>query len=181
MPDNFQKLVDEYDSGAMRAFSVLQAFARYKYSPNKTGSKPTEFSFNVYLEADGIGNGMSNLVRQFTVGFTSTYFQTLKRVGITTLDLIVKVAKEKGLDLTNLSDEAKETLSNNLEGSAAQFDPTGDTKVLDVYEVVSDRITKDLQESLSVLAHPTFKLRMGNLLEKPLKDLVFETKKWQEA
>ena len=180
-PDNFQKLVDEYDSGAMRAFSVLQAFARYKYSPNKTGSKPTEFSFNVYLEADGIGNGMSNLVRQFTVGFTSTYFQTLKRVGITTLDLIVKVAKEKGLDLTNLSDEAKETLSNNLEGSAAQFDPKGDTKVLDVYEVVSDRITKDLQESLSVLAHPTFKLRMGNLLEKPLKDLVFETKKWQEA
>ena len=178
--DNFQELVSQYDSDAMRALSVLQAFARYKYSPDKTGSKPTEFSFNVYLEADGIGNGMSNLVRQFTVGFTSTYFQTLKRVGITTLDLIVKVAKEKGLDLTNLSDEAKETLSDNLEGSAAQFDPTGDSKVLDVYEVVSSTITENLQESFRILANPMFKKRVGKL-DVHLKNLVFTTNTWREA
>ena len=179
-PDNFQELAKQYDSSTMRAFSVLQAFARYKYSPDKTGSKPTEFNFNVYLEADGIGNGMSNLVRQFTVGFTSTYFQTLKRVGITTLDLIVKVAKEKGLDLTNLSDEAKETLSDNLEGSAAQFDPTGDSKVLDVYEVVSFTITENLQKSFRVLASPLFKQRVEDL-NVPLKNLVFTTNTWREA
>ena len=177
--DNFQELAKQYD-GAMRALSVLQAFARYKYSPDKTGSKPTEFNFNVYLEADGIGNGMSNLVRQFTVGFTSTYFQTLKRVGITTLDLIVKVAKEKGLDLTNLSDEAKEALSDNLEGSAAQFDPTGDSKVLDVYEVVSFTITENLQKSFRVLASPLFKQRVEDL-NLPLKNLVFTSKTWRKA
>ena len=165
--DNFRKLVDKYGNGAMRAFSVLQAFTRYKYTPHKTGSKVNTFEFNVYLEADGIGNGMSNLVRQFTVGFTPTYLRTLNRVGITTLNSLRKIVGKKGFD--DLSDEEKQALADELEGSANQFDPKEGNAVRDVYEVVADTITSQIQEALG---NPNLYSELSKLkTKKPIKSL----------
>lgn len=174
-PDNFRKLVDKYGNGAMRAFSVLQAFARYKYTSYKTGSKVNTFEFNVYLEADGIGNGMSNLVRQFTVGFTPTYLRTLNRVGITTLNSLRKIVGKKGFD--ELSDEEKQALADELEGSANQFDPKEGDAVRDIYEVVADTITSQIQEALD--SHDLYSKLAKLKTKRPIKtlnDLVYHKK-----
>ena len=173
--DNFRKLVDKYGNGAMRAFSVLQAFTRYKYTSHKTGSKVNTFEFNVYLEADGIGNGMSNLVRQFTVGFTPTYLRTLNRVGITTLNSLRKIVGKKGFD--ELSDEEKQALADELEGSANQFDPKEGNAVRDVYEVVADTITSQIQEALD--SHDLYSKLAKLKTKRPIKtlnDLVYHKK-----
>lgn len=177
--DNFRKLVDKYGNGAMRAFSVLQAFTRYKYTPHKTGSKVNTFEFNVYLEADGIGNGMSNLVRQFTVGFTPDYLRTLNRVGITTLNSLRKIIGKKGFD--ELSDEEKQALADELEGSANQFDPKEGNAVRDVYEVVADTITSQIHDALnsSEIYSVLSKVKTKRPI-KTLNDLVYHKKELEE-
>lgn len=177
--DNFRKLVDKYGNGAMRAFSVLQAFTRYKYTPHKTGSKVNTFEFNVYLEADGIGNGMSNLVRQFTVGFTPNYLRTLNRVGITTLNSLRKIVGKKGFD--ELSDEEKQSLADELEGSANQFDPKEGDAVRDVYEVVVDTITSQIESALG--SSRVFDVLSKVKTKRPIKtlnDLVYHKKELEE-
>lgn len=177
--DNFRKLVDKYGNGAMRAFNVLQAFTRYKYTPHKTGSKVNTFEFNVYLEADGIGNGMSNLVRQFTVGFTPNYLRTLNRVGITTLNSLRKIIGKKGFD--ELSDEEKQALADELEGSANQFDPKEGDAVRDVYEVVADTITSQIHDALN--SSGVFGVLSKVKTKRPIKtlnDLVYHKKELEE-
>lgn len=177
--DNFRKLVDKYGNGAMRAFSVLQAFTRYKYTPHKTGSKVNTFEFNVYLEADGIGNGMSNLVRQFTVGFTPDYLRTLNRIGITTLNSLRKIIGKKGFD--ELSDEEKQSLADELEGSANQFDPKEGDAVRDVYEVVADTITSQIHDALN--SSEVYSVLSKVKTKRPIKtlnDLVYHKKELEE-
>ena len=148
----FQSARNIYGSSATRLYSALNAYAQFKHLPN--GSK---LDTNFYLEADGIGNGMSNLVRQFTRGFTPTYFNTLKRVGITTFDMIVKFMNQKGWDFDNLSKEDLNNLGNMLEGSAKHFDPETnengqqDNAILDVYETVADFAQKKLERGLNYL------------------------------
>lgn len=137
----FTTMYKELGNGAMRALSVLMAFSRYMHGKNNTN-----FDFNVYLEADGIGNGMSNLIRQFTVGFTPTYIQTLKRVGISTLDMISETLKTKDISLNSKTSKyTQKMLAEHLDGSAAQFDSVSGNNVEDVYEVVASDVVNQLR------------------------------------
>ena len=138
-----------YSMGSMRTLSAIEAYARYKHQPVKNGNRVNYFEFNTYLEADGIGNGMSNLVRQFTVGFTPKYFKTLNAVGITTLNRMYDIMKGKGKKLTDLANEDPDTISNEiLEGSAGQFDPEEAAKIDDVYEAVAKYISNIIKQQL---------------------------------
>lgn len=138
-----------YSMGSMRTLSAIEAYARYKHQPIKNGNRVNYFEFNTYLEADGIGNGMSNLVRQFTVGFTPKYFKTLNAVGITTLNRMYDIMKGKGKKLTDLANEDPDTISNEiLEGSAGQFDPEEAAKIDDVYEAVAKYISNTIKQQL---------------------------------
>lgn len=138
-----------YSMGSMRTLSAIEAYARYKHQPVKNGNRVNYFEFNTYLEADGIGNGMSNLVRQFTVGFTPKYFKTLNAVGITTLNRMYDIMKGKGKKLTDLANEDLDTISNEiLEGSAGQFDPEEAAKIDDVYEAVAKYISNTIKQQL---------------------------------
>ena len=138
-----------YSMGSMRTLSAIEAYARYKHQPVKNGNRINYFEFNTYLEADGIGNGMSNLVRQFTVGFTPKYFKTLNAVGITTLNRMYDIMKGKGKKLTDLANEDPDTISNEiLEGSAGQFDPEEAAKIDDVYEAVAKYISNTIKQQL---------------------------------
>ena len=138
-----------YSMGSMRTLSAIEAYARYKHQPIKNGNRVNYFEFNIYLEADGIGNGMSNLIRQFTVGFTPKYFKTLNAVGITTLNRIYDIMKGKGKKLTDLANEDPDTISNEiLEGSAGQFDPEEAAKIDDVYEAVAKYISNTIKQQL---------------------------------
>lgn len=138
-----------YSMSSMRTLSAIEAYARYKHQPVKNGNRINYFEFNTYLEADGIGNGMSNLVRQFTVGFTPKYFKTLNAVGITTLNRMYDIMKGKGKKLTDLANEDPDTISNEiLEGSAGQFDPEEAAKIDDVYEAVAKYISNTIKQQL---------------------------------
>ena len=138
-----------YSMGSMRTLSAIEAYARYKHQPVKNGNRVNYFEFNTYLEADGIGNGMANLLRQFTVGFTPKYFKTLNAVGITTLNRMYDIMKGKGKKLTDLANEDPDTISNEiLEGSAGQFDPEEAAKIDDVYEAVAKYISNTIKQQL---------------------------------
>ena len=138
-----------YSMGSMRTLSAIEAYARYKHQPVKNGNRVNYFEFNTYLEADGIGNGMANLIRQFTVGFTPKYFKTLNAVGITTLNRMYDIMKGKGKKLTDLANEDPDTISNEiLEGSAGQFDPEEAAKIDDVYEAVAKYISNTIKQQL---------------------------------
>ena len=138
-----------YSMGSMRTLSAIEAYARYKHQPVKNGNRVNYFEFNTYLEADGIGNGMSNLIRQFTVGFTPKYFKTLNAVGVTTLNRMYDIMKGKGKKLTDLANEDPDIISNEiLEGSAGQFDPEEAAKIDDVYEAVANYISGTIKQTL---------------------------------
>ena len=174
-----------YSMGSMRTLSAIEAYARYKHQPVKNGNRVNYFEFNTYLEADGIGNGMSNLVRQFTVGFTPKYFKTLNAVGITTLNRMYEIMKGKGKKLTDLANEDPDTISNEiLEGSAGQFDPEEAAKIDDVYEAVAKYISNTIKQQLgdmSVFGTLDENVTVQNVLNfkpkieeriKELKDLI---------
>lgn len=88
-----------------------------------------QFQPMLMIEADGIGNGVHNNLRQFSTNFTENYLHTLKRTGVVTLDFIAN------------ADNAKE-----LEGSREIFtsDNPNDT-IDDVYNVVANTLTNKFQ------------------------------------
>lgn len=88
-----------------------------------------QFQPMLMIEADGIGNGVHNNLRQFSTNFTENYLHTLKRTGVVTLDFIAN------------AEDAKE-----LEGSREIFtsDNPNDT-IDDVYNVVANTLTNRFQ------------------------------------
>lgn len=88
-----------------------------------------QFQPMLMIEADGIGNGVHNNLRQFSTNFTENYLHTLKRTGVVTLDFIAN------------AEDAKE-----LEGSREIFtsDNPNDT-IDDVYNVVANSLTNRFQ------------------------------------
>lgn len=130
-PKLYQQLADEYGTGAMRALSVLQAYSKWAHTE---GSK--QLNFDVYLEADGIGNGISNLFHQFSSGFNKQYFENTAKVGKVHLPVLLEHLKDKDLD--SMSDAEKSSLMDDLEGSALLFDSSINKNAQeDVYQTVS--------------------------------------------
>ena len=94
-----------------------------------------QFQPMLMIEADGIGNGVHNNLRQFSTGFTENYLHTLKRTGVVTLDFIAS------------AEDVKE-----LEGSREIFTSNNPNDTIDdVYNVVANTLTNRFQR-LTTLA-----------------------------
>ena len=94
-----------------------------------------QFQPMLMIEADGIGNGVHNNLRQFSTGFTENYLHTLKRTGVVPLDFIAS------------AEDAKE-----LEGSREIFTSNNPNDTIDdVYNVVANTLTNRFQR-LTTLA-----------------------------
>lgn len=142
----------ELGNGAARALNAIQSWANFKYRgteqdalQNKRGRK--QFDTALLLEADGIGNGLHNITRQFVVKFTPAYFNTLKRTGMITMDVLSQIT------IKQLSQKEQSKLVNNFEGSAGMFKPVKnaqgqDETLRDIYEVIADKLSKEATVAL---------------------------------
>lgn len=88
-----------------------------------------QFQPMLMIEADGIGNGVHNNLRQFSTGFTENYLHTLKRTGVVPLDFIATAENPK-----------------ELEGSREIFTSNNPNDTIDdVYNVVANTLTNRFQ------------------------------------
>ena len=159
LTDEDKALLKEFGSelgnGAPRAMNAIQSWANFKYRgtnkdklAKKTGR--TKFSTSLLLEADGIGNGLHNITRQFAVKFSKAYFDTLKRTGMVTMDVLSQISVKR------LSKKAQEQLRDEFEGSAGMFTPTqnsnGENEQLrDIYEVIADKLSITANNAMGAL------------------------------
>ena len=159
LTDEDKALLKEFGSelgnGAPRAMNAIQSWANFKYRgtnkdklAKKTGR--TKFSTSLLLEADGIGNGLHNITRQFAVKFSKAYFDTLKRTGMVTMDVLSQISVKR------LSKKAQEQLRDEFEGSAGMFTPTQnnngeDEQLRDIYEVIADKLSVTANNAMGAL------------------------------
>lgn len=159
LTDEDKTLLKEFGSelgnGAPRAMNAIQSWANFKYRgtnkdklAKKTGR--TKFSTSLLLEADGIGNGLHNITRQFAVKFSKAYFDTLKRTGMVTMDVLSQISVKR------LSKKAQEQLRDEFEGSAGMFTPTQnnngeDEQLRDIYEVIADKLSITANTAMGAL------------------------------
>lgn len=133
----FQK---EHGNGGHRAIKALMTYANFmKAEPNSS------FNSNLFLEADGIGNGMHNIVMQFNTYLSGDMLKSLLKTGVITTDRIAEAyqkAKEKDPSVS------LDTVINNMEGSAEIFSKELSKDIpKDVYEDVSNAMAQSIQEA----------------------------------
>ena len=121
------RLFDQYGNATARLAKVTSTLADIDLMLN---GKLNQAHITLMIEMDGIGNGVNNSNRQFSTSFTGHYINTLKRTGNVTMDLIAQ-GMANGLTV------------EEIQGSKFIFDRKN--KPLDVYEVVSDQMLKDIQ------------------------------------
>nr|DAT03570.1 MAG TPA: RNA polymerase [Caudoviricetes sp.] len=108
-----------------------------------------QFQPMLMIEADGIGNGVHNNLRQFSTGFTENYLHTLKRTGVVPLDFIATAENPK-----------------ELEGSREIFTSNNPNDTIDdVYNVVANTLTNKFQR-FSTLA------TQYNIADNTLNELI---------
>ena len=128
--DAFYKV---FGNGAARALHAAMTVADYDTALNNN----KELVSNLMIEADGIGNGVHNSLRQFAIGFTPAYIHSLKRTGIVTMDLAYKAQLQDKKDLSMI-EGAKHIFRKNKENP--------NDNIADVYQVVSNQITKQVRD-----------------------------------
>lgn len=108
-----------------------------------------QFQPMLMIEADGIGNGVHNNLRQFSTGFTENYLHTLKRTGVVPLDFIATAKNLK-----------------ELEGSREIFTSNNPNDTIDdVYNVVANTLTNKFQR-FNILA------TQYNIADNTLNELI---------
>lgn len=108
-----------------------------------------QFQPMLMIEADGIGNGVHNNLRQFSTGFTENYLHTLKRTGVVPLDFIATAKNPK-----------------ELEGSREIFTSNNPNDTIDdVYNVVANTLTNRFQRFNTLAAQ-------YNIADNTLNELI---------
>ena len=108
-----------------------------------------QFQPMLMIEADGIGNGVHNNLRQFSTGFTENYLHTLKRTGVVPLDFIASAENPK-----------------ELEGSREIFTSNNPNDTIDdVYNVVANTLTNKFQRFNTLAAQ-------YNIADNTLNELI---------
>ena len=123
------RLFDQYGNATARLAKVTSTLADIDLMLQ---GKLNQAHITLMIEMDGIGNGVNNSNRQFSTSFTGHYINTLKRTGNVTMDLIAQ-GMANGLTI------------EEIQGSKFIFDRKD--KPLDVYEVVSDQMLKDIRRT----------------------------------
>ena len=136
---------NEYGTGSYRAIHALMSLGQLEQA--KDGS---DFYSDLFIEADGIGNGMHNISLQFSTGFSDSLFKTLTKTGVI---LTSKIAEAYEKSQANGETKSLYEIVDSLEGSAEIFSNDLNQEVpKDVYEDVSDTMAKDIQQSFIDIA-----------------------------
>ena len=147
--DTMARFGKEMGTAAPRALYALQSLANFLYrgtenDPLRTNRNRMKFSTNLLLEADGIGNGLFNITKQFTLDFTVEYLNTIKRTGVIPLDILSQKYFQSRKKLKG------DKLVEELQGSAGMFTKDSpDSKGLrDIYEVIADKLSKEANDAV---------------------------------
>lgn len=147
--DTMARFGKEMGTAAPRALYALQSLANFLYrgtenDPLRTKRNRMKFSTNLLLEADGIGNGLFNITKQFTLDFTVEYLNTIKRTGVIPLDILSQKYFQSRKKLKG------DKLVEELQGSAGMFTKDSpDSKGLrDIYEVIADKLSKEANDAV---------------------------------
>lgn len=138
-------------NGTMRAFSALKALSMYMYSEPQSNIK-----INLYIEADGLSNFMSNLIRQFGTVMSSNYFRIQEKIGSGSITTILEILKNKNIILDkemlrkSLTSQEINDLLKSLEGTAGIY---SGRNIEDIYQTLSSQITKEFKNDLLSLQH----------------------------
>ena len=157
----FTKLGKDFDGSSIRAFSVLRAFGEYKHGKNNA-----TFNHHNYLEADGISNGMANIISQFSSNISES-IPALEKVGVTTMaGLLQYISTTPNPELNDFS---------NHSGSATVFDPANPNRINDTYETVSNTMATRLLENIDNINNDDVKHTLDivakSVFKKPLADV----------
>lgn len=135
---------DEYGNGGHRAMKALMTYHNFI-----NAKSDSDFVSNLFIEADGIGNGMHNIVMQFNTHLSSDMLRSLLKTGVITTDRIAETyekAKQNNPDIT------LEKVVDSLEGSAEIFsDDLSSNIPKDVYEDVSNEMASKIQTTFDKL------------------------------
>ena len=155
------KLIDALNSDYKTPLGFNALFTLAQLDAGVSRISNGKFQPLISLEADGIGNGIYNGVKQFVSKLTSEYFSILKRTGNVLMDNL-------SAKIDNLEDMSKITGSKEL----FTEDETG--KLADVYEVASAEISSSISE---VFKETTAENKaMANYANVPFAKAVFDTK-----
>lgn len=136
-------------NGTMRSFSALVALSQFSHSKN--GSK---VKLNLYIEADGLSNFMSNLIRQFGLGFSPEYLSIQEKIGSGSIATILDIFRKKDIKIdekilkNSLTDKEREQLLNSLQGTRSIFE---NRDIADTYENLSKILSQQLLQSFNYL------------------------------
>lgn len=185
--DTMSRFGKEMGTAAPRALYALQSLANYMYrgtekDPLRTKRNRMKFATNLLLEADGIGNGLFNITKQFSLDFTVEYLNTIKRTGIIPLDILSQKYFQSRKKLKG------DKLVEELQGSAGMFtkDSPDSQGLRDIYEVIADKLSKEANEAVrrilnsdyaqgkSSLSFEDFKKKLSD--DNPNKQLVEDIK-----
>ena len=155
----------EYGTGAYRAIHALMSFAQLQQA--KEGS---EFFSDLFIEADGIGNGMHNITLQFSTKFSDSLFKTLTKTGVI---LTSKIAEAYEKSQAKGEDKLLFEIVAEMEGSAEIFsDDLNEEVPKDVYEDVSAEMANQMQQAFIDIRYGLDYL--GTITDKELPNSVEE-------
>lgn len=156
-----RELIDVLNSNYKTPLGFNALFTLAQLDAGVSRISDGKFQPLISLEADGVGNGIYNGVKQFVSKLTSEYFSILKRTGNVLMDNL-------SAKINNLEDMSK------IAGSKELFTEDETGKLADVYEVVSTKISANVSKVFT----DTAKLNraMANFADVPFAKVIFDKK-----
>lgn len=156
-----KKLIDALNADYKTPLGFNALFTLAQLDTGVSRISDGKFQPLISLEADGIGNGIYNGVKQFVSNLSDQYFDILKRTGNVLMDNL-------SAKIDNLEDMSK------IAGSKELFTEDETGKLADVYEVASARISSNISHAFS---RTTKRDRaMANFADVPFVNAIFDKK-----
>ena len=120
--DLLNQIHTEFGTDAPHALSALMAWGNWSYGTGK-------YSYDLFVEHDGIANGFANLIQQFSP--THVFSEDFQPIGILRIQELQKILKEKKLNLNKLTEEQVKDALKDVSGTGWFFGQEGHE---DLYE-----------------------------------------------
>lgn len=120
--DLLNQIHTKFGTDAPHALSALMAWGNWSYGTGK-------YSYDLFVEHDGIANGFANLIQQFSP--THVFGEDFQPIGILRMKELQKILKEKKLDLSKLTEEQVKDALKDVSGTGWFFGQEGHE---DLYE-----------------------------------------------
>ena len=120
--DLLNQIHTKFGTDTPHALSALMAWGNWSYGTGK-------YSYDLFVEHDGIANGFANLIQQFSP--SHVFGENFQPIGILRMKELQKILKEKKLDLSKLTEEQVKDALKDVSGTGWFFGQEGHE---DLYE-----------------------------------------------